>query len=178
MEIFTAPTPIPEIVPIMEESVITEPSGSGNFAITPEDQADIYAAVLHEVHVENTDAETLYVLTTTDDSVGDPDIPRMPAATLDEDLQSGIQDALSGDPVTIRWIADRSEVPGLANGDGVVADGLLITLGNIQAQPDGSVWVSVSEYAGMLDGSGRTYILIKMEDGWEVIGTTGVEWTS
>ena len=175
--IFIAPTPISWDEPvIVEESVVAEPIWGTEIALTFTDQAEIYAAVITEISADHP-AGTRYILTTTDDSVGDPNIRQKPSVPLNEDLQTEIQ-ALLGDAVPLQWVADRSEVPGLETEGGAVIDGVLLTLGNIQIQEDGSVWVSASAYAGPSSVSGWTYTLVKGINGWDVTEGTGVEWNN
>ncbi len=61
----------------------------------------------------------------------------------------------------------------IANGKGAI-----ITFGNVHLQKDGSVQVSASLYFASLGGTGKTYILTKVNGVWTVTGSTGVQWIS
>jgi hypothetical protein len=148
------------------------------------DEAAIYAAVIRRIYTQDDtfggtfQAPTVYVLQTTDDSVGDPGIDQSEPRTLTDIVQREINTSLADMSMNIVWIRDSSEVPldprtGASNDGGVI-----ISLGNIHLQRGGTVHVSGSIYISQLAAGGQTYILEQTNGVWEVTGNTGVVWVS
>jgi hypothetical protein len=74
------------------------------------------------------------------------------------------------------WIKDASEVP-MDPTTGALADGgIIMTLGNIHLQRDGTVQVSGGICVAQLAAGGQTYVLGQKNGDWEVAGNTGVVW--
>lgn len=184
--------PAPTMVPVMPEAsvrnvgvVVPPPEIKRlNTDLNETDEAVIYAAVIRQLYtVDHTfdqppTLSTLYVLRSTDDSVGDPNVLQSNNVELPESLREKINLELisSADSLKIVWVDDRDEVP-MDDTDGVI-EGAIITLGNIHLQEDGSVQVSGSIYFASLASGGQTYILQVVNDIWEVVGNTGVSWMS
>lgn len=145
------------------------------------DAAQIYAAAIREIYtVDHSFGEApgwplVYALTFTDDSTMF-DGPKAPSETLPATLQEAIAAELSDLPFEMIWIDDFDEAP-IDPTDGSVADGqgIIITLGNIHPQDDGSVQLSFFMTCGGLCGIGKTYILNQVGDAWQVTGSTGPE---
>ncbi len=150
----------------------------------PIDKAAVYTAVIKQVYTkDDTFGGTLqpslvYVVSQTDDRIGDPDSEQMSSAAIDEATQQAIVDGLADLPAQWVWVNSRDEVPINADDGRVEGDGIIITLGNIHTQANGTVQVSSSIYVANLAAGGQTYILEQTESGWSVIGTTGVQWIS
>ena len=148
------------------------------------DEAGIYAAVIRQLYeVDDTFGGTLrppivYLVSRTDDSVGDPETDRAEPAVLADSLQSEIMALLDDLPTEFIWVAQRLEVPLDPDTDQVSGGGVIVTLGNIHLQRDGAVQVSGSIYIANLAAGGQTYVLKSIDGRWEVVGTTGVQWIS
>jgi ABC-2 type transport system permease protein len=156
------------------------------------DSAAIYAAVVRELytvdHTYNLDdppnLPIIYLITTTDDSTGDPDAPQAKPSLITEEIQKQISELLSSPgtndggyklPAELIWVENANEVP-YTQTNSVEGAGAVIKVGNIFSQPDGSVLVSASLYLGELAATGKTYILNKDDTVWRVTGYTGVQW--
>ncbi len=157
---------------------------AGTPTLTEADEVAIYTAVIEQIHTQDDtfggtyQAADTYILSQTDDRVGDPDIEQLEPQELTTAVQTEISAALAHLPTNIVWVASRTAVP-LDDATGSVADGgIILTLGNIQPQSDGTVLVSASIYVGMLAAGGQTYILEQDAGGWQIQGTTGVQWIS
>ena len=59
-----------------------------------------------------------------------------------------------------------------------VNNGAIITLGNIKFDKATKVFVSISFHVSGIAGAGRTYILEKANNEWNITGDTGVNWVS
>ena len=152
--------------------------------LTEADEAAIYTAVIEQLYTHDDTFGGTYqaadttILTQTDDSVGDPEIEQLEPQVLATAVQTEISTALAHLPTNIVWVESRTAVS-LDSATGAVANnGIIITLGNIHPQRDGTVLVSGSIYVGMLAAGGQTYILEKDANGWQIKGTTGVQWIS
>ena len=152
--------------------------------LTEADEVAIYTAVIEQLYTRDDtfggtyQATNTYILSQTNDSVGDPDIEQLEPQVLATAVQAEIIAALTHLPTNIVWVEARTAVP-LDDATGSVADGgIIMTLGNIQPQKDGTVLVSASIYVGMLAAGGQTYILEQAAGGWQIKGTTGVQWIS
>ena len=152
--------------------------------LTEADEVAIYTAVIEQLYTHDDtfggtyQAADTYVLTQTDDSAGDPEIEQLEPQVLATAVQTEITAALAHLPTNIIWVEAMTAVP-LDNATGAVANsGIVLTLGNIHPQRDGTVLVSGSIYVGMLAAGGQTYILEQAAGGWQIKGTTGVQWIS
>lgn len=165
--ILPLPTPTPAPLPILGE----------------DEQAAIYAAVVRQLYtVDHTFGEppnfpVVYLVRTTDDGVGDPDVPRAEPRALAEAVQTAVVDLLVDLPAEFLWVDDRGAVPLDANST-VEGGGVILTLGNIHRQKDDSVLVPASLYFASLGAGGRTYVLEQVDGIWQVTGDTGVGWIS
>jgi hypothetical protein len=159
-----------------------------NFTIstgeTTDDQAKavIYAAVVSQLYtVDHTFGEPpnfpiIYIVETTDDSVGDTDAPQTKSNLLLRSIQLAITASLDDLPADFVWVGNSNEVP-LDNDTGVVeGNGAIITLGNVHFQEDGSALVSASIYIANLAAGGLTYSVERIDSAWQVVGDTGVHW--
>lgn len=157
----------------------------GAAAPDPDASPAIYAAAIRQLYtVDHTFGEppswpTLYVVTQTDDSVGTLEEAQSPPQTLTESERESIAKALSDLPMEVVWVASRDEAP-ISDAVGLVDEGnaVIITLGNIHPQEDGSVQVPASLYCGMLCATGMTYVVEQVDGVWQVTGTTGPVWMS
>jgi hypothetical protein len=164
---------------------------SCRYADTPknplrQEEAGIYSTVIRQLATVddtfggNLNPQTIYVITNTDDSAGNPvgDQP-LGEQVISEILQSEITGLLSDLSAEIRWI-DKFEDADFEEGFGkqVKGGGAIITLGNIYPKEDGSVQAAGSIYIANLAAGGTTYVLEKNGDFWEVIGHAGPIWMS
>ena len=158
------PTPTPEALPSFGE----------------EDEVAIYAAVVRQLYtIDHTFGEPpnfpfVFLVQTTDDSVGDPDAPRAGSQVLRESVQKEVVKALSDLPAEFVWVIDSGTV--LADSSTRFRNGgAIVTLGNVHIQPDGSALVSASLYIGLEGALGKTYVLERVDGVWQVTGDTGVQ---
>jgi hypothetical protein len=159
-----------------ENTVLDEPA-----------MAEIYAAVARRMYTvdhsfgnNSPEWPVVYLLSVTDDGVGDPGAGKGASAQLSEAVMAGVSERLSDLPIDqLEWIEFQKQAVIDAN-NGMVAGGkgVIITFGNIHPQADGSVHVSASLYFANLGANGKTFILSQVGGVWVVTGTTGVEWMS
>ncbi|MGD8854945.1 MAG: hypothetical protein PVG33_01330 [Chloroflexota bacterium] len=150
-------------------------------ALAATDEAQIYAAAIRQIYnVDHSFGEApgwplVYAVSVTDDSVM-VDAPSAPSKTLAPTLQEAITAELADQPFELIWIKNRDEAP-IDPGNGQVAEGegIIITLGNIHPQEDGSVQLPFFMTCGGLCGIGKTYVLNQAGDAWQVTGSTGPE---
>ena len=153
-------------------------------ALSEQDEVAIYAAVIDELYTADDtfggtfQAPEVYVLTQTDDSVGDPDSEQSASRTLSPTMQSEITHALAHLPTTIVWVAAETAVPVDPTTGAVANNGVIITLGNIRTQRNGNVLVANSIYIAPLAAGGQTYVLEKVDGIWQISGTSGARWIS
>lgn len=162
--------------------------GGNTPAISTEDEASIYAAVVRQLAtVDDTfggslKSPTLYVIRNTDDKAGDLTGQGAESKTIPQAVQDIITDNLQDLSSTIIWKDkfddaefEKSKLNGL---EGLKDGGAIITLGNIHLQDDGSAQLAGSIYVASLAAGGSTYVLEKKDGFWEITGKTGVRWIS
>jgi hypothetical protein len=145
------------------------------------DDAQIYAAAIREIHAIARSSGVVYLIATTDDlSYGDA--PAAPAQELPADLQEAITAELAAEPYELIWIEAFDDAPigpidpQIAEGWHIAeGDGIIITLGNIHPQDDGSVQLSFFMTCADTCGSGKTYVLNRYFSNWHVTGSVGPE---
>ncbi len=148
------------------------------------DTVAIYATVVRRLCMQDDsfggrfNPAVVYLVRQTNDAAGDPSTPKSASITLAEGVQQGVSAALVDLPARVIWVdssqdAPKSPVTGEVEGHGVV-----VTLGNIARQSDGTVHVPASIFVASLAASGQTYVLQKKGDAWVVTGNTGVRWMS
>ena len=152
--------------------------------ISVRDEAAIYAAAIRQIY-EKDDTyggslrpPVVYLVRKTDDSVGDPDIENSESKVLEETILSGISSALEDLPTELIWVEDEKDVVRDPDTGQVAGEGVIITLGNVHPQRDGSVHISGSIFIASLAAGGKTYIVQQVDGLWKVTGTTGVQWIS
>jgi ABC-2 type transport system permease protein len=187
-EVHETPDAVPPTMPAYPAGGYSDTEGDFEFS----DTAAIYAAVVRELytvdHTYNIDDPPnfpiVYLVKTTDDGSGDPNAPQAEPALIPEEVQTGVNKLLSGAdamnagnwlPAEIIWISNAADAPYTPTNT-VAEGGVVIKLGNIFPQPDGSVLVSASLYLGELAATGKTYVLNLVEASWRVTGYTGVQW--
>ncbi|RPI54986.1 MAG: hypothetical protein EHM56_05680 [Chloroflexi bacterium] len=178
---------VPMPMPVATEAPREIPAPTApQVALEDDDLAAIYAAVVRQLYlVDHTFEEghqfpAVYLLATTDDTLGDPAAPKSEGQPIPEAVQQAVTGAMDADPAipaSVTWVESREEVPMDANGT-VEGGGVLFILGNAHRQDDGKVLVSAGLYFAMLGAGGRTYVLEQGDGGWQVVGDTGVEWMS
>ncbi len=151
--------------------------------ITSRDQATVYAEVIRQLYTVDYTSDKrpnfpiLHLVRITDDGLGHQSAPHSQAHNLSASAQSAIAYALEDLPAEIVWVDTDDQVP--RSDDGTMKDGgAIITLGNIHPEEDGAALVSTSLYVAPLAATGKTYVLKKVDDHWQVTGDTGVQWIS
>ena len=152
--------------------------------LSEDGEAAIYAAVVRQVYTgdhtfgEPPNFPIVYLVRVTDDGVGDPDVARDEPRLLPEPIVAAVVAALDDLPAEFMWVDNIGEVS-LNSTTGAVEDnGVIVTVGNIHLQEDGSVLVSATIYIANLAAGGMTYIVEQSNDVWQVTGDTGVQWIS
>ena len=161
-------------------TVIEDTNDDPNPADTNDD-AQIYAAAIHEIHSLARSSSLVYVVTTTDD-LAYAGAPTAPSHKLPADLQEAITAELAGEQFELIWIEAFDDAPiGPINPDSAEGwhiadgDGIIITLGNIHLQDDGSVQLPFFMTCGGLCGIGKTYVLNQVDRVWQITGSVGPE---
>lgn len=137
--------------------------------------AQIYVAAIAEIHTFARTRSVVYVLTTTEDLVYD-EAPLAPAQELASDLRETIKDELVEERFELVWIEalDQAAIDP-SNRQIAEGEGIVITLGNIHPQEDGSVLLSFFMACGDLCGIGKTFVLNESGNNWHVTGSVGPE---
>ena len=86
--------------------------------------------------------------------------------------------ALSDLPAELSWVNAFDAVALDESTGQVEGDGVVVTVGNIHLQEDGSGLVSASIYIANLAAGGQTYIVEEVDGSWQVTGNTGYQWMS
>ncbi len=143
------------------------------------DDAQIYAAAIREIHSFERYRGLVYVVTTTEDYTIF-DAPTAPSQLLPADLQEAITAELADEPYDLIWIeafddapfdpANWRDVEGWRIAEG---DGMIITLGNTHPQDDGSVQLSFFMTCAQMCGIGKNYVLEQYDGVWRVTGSVG-----
>ena len=149
--------------------------------VTTNDDAQIYAAAIREIHSFEYSRSLVYVITTTEDyTIFDAltDSPKL----LPAGLQEAITTELADEPYQLVWIekfedasfnpANWRDVEGWKIAEG---DGMIITLGNIHPQDDGSVQLSFFMTCAQMCGIGKNFVLKQHNGVWRVTGSVGPE---
>ncbi len=147
------------------------------------DTVAIYATVIRRLCTQDDsfggsfDPAVIYLVRQTDDRAGDPMASQSVPVVLPEEVQNGIAAALN-DLAGVIWVDSPDDVLRDAGTGEVVGHGVIVTLGNIAPQADGTVHVPASIYVANLAAAGQTYVLQKENGAWVVKGNTGVQWMS
>lgn len=159
-------------------------AGSSN-ELTAHEEETIYAAVIRQVATiddtfgGNLNPSTVYLIRRTDDGADVSQGQETPPMIISESSQLEITSLLSDLSADIIWIDKRQDAEFEDTASSEVKDhGVIITIGNISQQKDGTVQVVGSIYIANLAAGGTTYILEKIAGVWEITGTTGVSWIS
>lgn len=149
---------------------------------SPETQLGIYKAVIGEVYFVDHSFQqppmwsTIFIHRMTEDFLLDPEAPRGENELIPDAIQQSLSAELIEIPADVIWLDDNSEAPyDPQNGRILDGEGVILTLGNIHFQEDGSAWVSFWLECGNLCGIGKTYVLEDINGIWQVTGSTGVE---
>lgn len=145
------------------------------------DDAQIYAAAIRQIYtVDHSFGEPpgwpqVYVVNSTDDAVM-PDAPVSPSQNLSPELLAAIEAELVDQPFELIWIDSVDEAPlDPSNGQIAEGEGIIITLGNIHPQNDGTIQVPFFMTCGGLCGIGKIYSLSQVDGAWRVTGSVGPE---
>jgi ABC-2 type transport system permease protein len=195
----SAPTPKPfmdsqpamvaeRVIPMVEPPPIqSDDPYLGSFTpvdqINEADEVDIYAAVVrwiyqsdHNLSSPPPDLSVIYLVTETDDSIGDPVVPVEPSRRLDQDIRASIVASLDDLPIEIRWVDKQSSEVFIDVDNGEMIGGAVVTFGNSHLYADGSILVSASLTIPGLGAMGKSHLIGLVNDEWVVVGNTGMEW--
>jgi hypothetical protein len=144
-------------------------------------EAQIYASAIRQIYtVDHSFNEPplwslIYVVNTTDNSVM-LNTPSGPSKNLPTSMQQAIQSELADLPAELIWVDSLDDVP-IDPADGRIAqgEGIVITLGNIDPQKDGTVQLPFYMTCGGLCGIGKNYTLDQSDGIWRVTGSVGPE---
>jgi ABC-2 type transport system permease protein len=167
---------------ISSEEVTTSEMTEQPPAFPPPVQSEIYAEIIRRLYeVDHTFGQppnfpVLYLAVMTDDTAGDPNISALAEQLIPKDVMAMVTERLSDLPAEFRLVDRLSDVPVEPDNGSVIDGGAAITLGNIQPQGDGTVYVAGSLTVGPLIAGGRTYILANIDGRWTIIGVAPVEW--
>lgn len=189
------PTPTPFGPGLPEHIIVAYPPPDANPFATPvspsgeladlneSDQIAVYSAVIHRLYLIDHGFDQaplfnqLYILTATDDNLGDPQAPRLPSSALTAAVQAAISQLLVDLPTEVIWVDSPDAPPYDETISRLANNAALISLGNLQSSPDGSIFVAGSLYVGPVNAGGRTYIVQPVNGVWQVTGTTGGSWS-
>ena len=159
----------------------TDTPKNGPNPINIHDKAQIYAAAIREIHSYARSSTLVYVVTTTED-MAIFDGPIDPSQKLPDDLQEAIMAELAEETYELIWIEAPEDAPtspiNPETGDGwkiAEGEGMIITLGNIHPQEDGSVQLSFFMACADVCGIGMNLVLNQDYDNWHVSGSVGPE---
>lgn len=159
----------------------TEDTSDDPNASDANDEAQIYAAAISEIHSYARSSGLVYLLTTKED-LAYADAPIAPSQNIPADLQEAITAELAGEPFEMIWIEAFADAPvGPINQQSAAGwhiaegDGIVISLGNIHPQEDGSVQLSFFMTCADVCGVGKTYVLSQSNGNWHVSGSVGPE---
>jgi hypothetical protein len=145
------------------------------------DDAQIYAAAIREIQAIARSSSLVYLVSTTED-LAYAGAPTALSQKLPADLQEAITAELAGESYELIWIEAFDDAPigptnpQLAEGWHIAeGDGIIITLGNIHPQDDGSVQLSFWMTCADVCGVGKTYVLNEQFNNWHVTGSVGPE---
>jgi hypothetical protein len=145
----------------------------------PNQDAQIYAAAIREIHSITPSRGLVYVITTTEDYTIF-DAPTAASQLLAADLQEAITAQLADEAYELIWIAAFDDAPidppNWRDAEGwriADDDGMIITLGNIHPQDDGSVQLSFFMTCADMCGIGKNYVLKPDNGGWRVTDSVG-----
>lgn len=145
------------------------------------DRIGIYSAIMKRAFWEEND-----------ESIGDPHFrdvyllgvteePSWEEATspvvLSENIRIGISEVLASLPSQPIWIESQEEVydPDIW---GVVNGGMIIRVGNIHPQRDGSVHIAGGHYVSVIGAKTQIYVLERHDGSWTIVGKLGLLWIS
>jgi hypothetical protein len=157
-----------------------ESTGDPGLASSSED-AKIYAAAIRQIYsVDHSFGEPpawplVYVVNRSEDLVM-LDAPFAPSQDLTPELQAAIQAELGDQPFELIWIDNVDEAPiDPSNGQVAEGKGIVVTVGNIHRQKDGTIQMSFFMNCGGLCGIGKVYVLSQVAGAWRVTGSVGPE---
>ncbi len=143
-----------------------------------DDAAAIYELVIRQVcgpddtFGGSLDPAVAYVVGTTGGASMDPDAPVTELMLLPDSLEEAISDRLSDAPFEVVWVESEADVERDADGR-VSGNGVIVTLGSLAIQEDGSVAVSGQIYIANLAAGLRTYVIEMVDGVWTITGTVG-----
>lgn len=158
---------------VVERRVVVAEETSAESAISEDDSAQIYSAAIRQVLAAGVDLDgnesdgspVLYVMDTTNGSVGDSSAVQGERKPLSEPIKEKMVKILADLPAELEWVS--SQDAGAAEGTTVVS------LGNIFVQNQTRVQFAISYQVSGEDTVSSTYVVEKVKDAWQVIETVG-----
>ena len=143
------------------------------------DHALIYSAAIRKIHSFENSRDLVYIIYTTEDmAIFEGTVA--PPQSISPDLQEAIMAELTDEPYEVIWIESFEdaplepdnwrETPGWKIAEG---NGMVITLGNIHPQEDGTVQLSFFMTCADMCGIGQNFILEQNNGVWQVTGSIG-----
>jgi hypothetical protein len=145
----------------------SEPS----ITIEQSDDVSIYSTVIRQIYDRIYQCNAVYIIRYTDDTNFDPRTKPSEPILLSETMQSEITIMLQDLPAEIVWVNSSDEVEKGSYGE-VLDRGVIITIGNIQPQDNGTVQIYASQFMAPLCAEGDTYVLEFIEGIWKITGNT------
>jgi ABC-type transport system involved in multi-copper enzyme maturation permease subunit len=148
-------------------------------SLLPEDQSVIYGAAIYQLYSvdffsnQPPPSGDIYLVQWTAVTTDDTDIARGESRQLPEEVQAQISAELEDLPAQAHWISNPDELEYLPETGEIEGGGVIITLGNIQDQGDGSVLVTAGIFPGNAKGMSRSYKVERVEGVWQVTEITG-----
>ena len=172
----SAPLELPE-----QTAVATTPVEASK-PLSDSDMGQIYATAVRQVYTvdhsfggDPPDFSLVYIVTTTDDG-SMLDAPASAPQKLSAELQQAIAAGLTDLPFEVKWVESLDDVPvDPNNGQIAGGEGIVITLGNILPQDDGTVQLPFFMVCGGLCALGKIYVLEEVSGTWQVTGSVGPE---
>lgn len=172
----TAPVETPE-----PTATITPPLEALD-PLSDSDAAKIYTTAVRQVYTvdhsfggDPPEFSLVYIVTTTSDGAL-LDAPATPPQKLSAELQQAIEAGLTDLPFETIWVESLDDVPvDSSNGQIAGGEGIVITLGNILPQEDGTVQLPVFMVCGGLCALGKIYVLDEVGGAWQITGSVGPE---
>ena len=159
-------------------SIANEKNNNGG-TIEDRDEVQIYAEAIRQIYyVDHSFGEApgwplVYAVSTTNDSAM-IDGPTAPSRALKLEVQEAISQELGDEPFELIWIEKFEDAPvNPENGAVAHGEGIIITLGNIHPQEEGSVQLPFFMTCGGLCGIGKIYVIEQVNDSWQITGSTG-----
>lgn len=139
-------------------------------SLTEADEAAIYAAVIRRLYQhdhtfgDGFESEFVYILSTTDDRIGDPALQSDPSP-ISAAVQAQVSALTTDLSTNVVWVNSWDDIP-IEPSTGQIENGVVFTLGNMHLRFNGSVLVSCHIWCGNLCARGYTYVVDLVDGIW------------